>query len=482
LDINEHFLIDQLQGVGMTIKNPFLDIDRKLVGDVYTSTEPMDNLEILCDEFGSRFAGTEGEKKAVEFFQSKMKEYGLSNIHQESFEYIGWIRGQTKFEITSPIRKVISCISLPHSPPADMEVEIIDMGDGAPDDFDKRVQEIDGRMVMTTSVVSPKGSGRWIHRMEKYGRSAMAGAAAFLFVNHYPGLGPATGGIGFNIKAPIPAISISYEDGAFIKRLAKRKGAVKIRLSSTDRFETMTSWNVVGDLPGKKRPEQIVMMGSHYDGHDIAQGAGDPASGAVSVLEAARVLAKYASGLDCTVRFVFWGAEEIGLIGSNEYARIHAGELDKFRFYLNMDSAGTKNNKRDIVLHECYDLDDLFQQWRDEMALEIAIGQKVHSFSDHYPLFLKGVHTGGIESATPELGGRGFGHTHFDTVDKVSLLGLREASTLAARLALRIAGMEKWPVSPRSEKEVMEILDTPDYRAELDYKERYDTFLKSRKS
>ncbi|MBN1315888.1 MAG: hypothetical protein JXA42_10485, partial [Anaerolineales bacterium] len=127
----------------MSNRNPYLVIDQQIVGDIYTSVELMDNLEILCDEFGSRFGGTKGERQAAEFFQQKMIEYGLSNVHQEPFEYVGWRRGQTSLEIISPIRKAISCISLPHSPPAELEGTIVDMGDGAPDDFDRRASEID---------------------------------------------------------------------------------------------------------------------------------------------------------------------------------------------------------------------------------------------------------------------------------------------------------------------------------------------------
>ena len=177
----------------MSHQNPFLPTDRQIVGDVYTSTETMDNLTILCDDFGSRFGGTEGERQAAEFFKAKMKEYGLSNVHLEPVEYVGWTRGEARLEIISPVQKVIPCISLPYSPPTDLEGVIIDMKDGAPKDFDRGADEIKGKIVMTTSVVSPKGSKRWVHRSEKYGRSLLAGATGFIFVNHYPGYGPVTG-------------------------------------------------------------------------------------------------------------------------------------------------------------------------------------------------------------------------------------------------------------------------------------------------
>ena len=457
-------------------QNPFLAIDQQIVGDVYTSREPMDNLIVLCDDFGSRFGGTKGERQAADFFKAKMEAYGLSNVHLEPVEYIGWTRGETRLEIVQPIQKVIPCISLPHSPPVDLEGVIVDMGDGAPKDFERRADEIKGKVVMTTSVVNPKRSTRWIHRDEKYQRSLLAGATGFLFVNHYPGYGPATGGIGYEGAGLIPGIALSYENGALIRRVIKRQGEVRIHLTTTDRCQPMTSWNILGDLPGRQSPDQVVMLGCHYDGHDIAQGAGDPASGAVSVLEAARTLARYAPGLPCTVRFALWGIEEIGLLGSEAYAEAHADELSNIRFYLNMDSAGAQTNNRDIVLHEWPDLEALFEHWSEEMGRDFAIAQSVLAFSDHFPFFMAGVPSGAIQSAEQSLAGRGFGHTQHDTVDKVDLDGLHEASALAACLALRIASEEAWPVTRRDEETVLALLDSPEYREEQELRQRFYAF------
>ncbi|KAA3659720.1 MAG: hypothetical protein DWQ04_21460, partial [Chloroflexi bacterium] len=226
-----------------------------------------------------------------------------------------------------------------------------------------------------------------------------------------------------------------------------------------------TSWNIIGDLPGKEHPEQVVMLGSHYDGHDISQGAVDPASGSVAVLEAARVLAKYASDLPVTVRFALWGIEEIGLLGSKHHVKIHDAELDKIRFYLNMDAAGGSRAK-DIQLNKWPELDSIFVNWAEEMALPFRVGQTVNAFSDHYPFLLAGVPTGGISEVSRSNSGRGYGHTYYDTLDKVNIRNLREAAVLAARLALRIASQDKWPAKRRSQDEVTAVLDSPANREE----------------
>jgi Zn-dependent M28 family amino/carboxypeptidase len=448
-------------------ENPFLQRDRQIVGDIYTSRELAENLGVLCDGLGSRFAGSMEEKQAAEFMKAKLVSYGLQNVSLEAVQYHGWRRGEARLDLVSPIEKPIPCISLPHSPAADLEAEIIDVGDGSPEDFDKKGPEIAGKIVLTNSVVFPRGSKRWIHRSEKYGRALLAGAVGFIFVNHYAGFGPATGSIGPDRPesgaALIPGISVSMEDGAFIQRLMRRKGTVRVRLQSTDISEPMTSWNVIADLPGQRDPAIVVMLGCHYDGHDISQGAADPASGTVALLEAARVLAEYADDLPYTVRFAFWSAEEIGLIGSTQYVLQHEEELGGIRFYLNMDMAGAIDPK-DIILNEWPELEVLLAEWREIMALEFGVGQSVSAHSDHYPFMLAGVPTGGIGALDRGSDGRGYGHTMYDTVDKVELRGMREAAALAARLALRMASADEWPAARRTEAAVKEVLAGPDYR------------------
>lgn len=461
----------------MTTENPLIQVDQQMVGDIYTSQEVMDNLIILCDEFGSRFGGTEGEQNAAAFLKERMEAYGLHNVHLEPIEYLGWARGQATLTILSPVHKDLPCISLPHSPPSDLEGYLVDMDEGAPDDFEERAAEIKGKIVLTTSEARPKGSKRWIHRNEKYGRSLLAGAAGFIYVNHYPGYGPVTGGIGDYQGAGLaPGISLCKEDGAYLQRLLQRHGEVRVRIHTSDRLEPMTSWNVVGDLPGAENPEQIVMLGSHYDGHDISQGAEDPASGVVALLDAARVLARYAPNPHRTIRFVLWGIEEIGLLGSQQYAEDHSQEMDQLRFYLNMDSAGARANNRDIVLNEWPDLEPLFVAWSKEMAADFAVGQSVNAHSDHYPFFIAGVPTAGISSVRSTSSGRGYGHTRYDTVDKVEQRALREAAALSARLALRVANApaHAWPAARRSREDVEELLDGPDYREEQAYSTRLE--------
>ena len=262
----------------------------------------------------------------------------------------------------------------------------------------------------------------------------------------------------------------------FIKRLIARKGPVTVHIKSTDSMAPITSWNVIGNLRGSKQPDEIILLGSHYDGHDISQGAVDPASGVAAVLESARVLAKHAAPLPRSLRFVAWGVEEIGLLGSKAYVKEHDAELKNIRFYLNMDAAGGDMPK-DINLHAWPELGETFARYQKEMSLDFAIGQKFHDASDHYPFLLEGVVTGGIEAVRKTRGGRGYGHTWYDTLDKVNQVDVRDAASLAARLALRIACEEDWPASARDKDAVTQLLTRPERKELYDYRQRIEAYI-----
>jgi Zn-dependent M28 family amino/carboxypeptidase len=133
------------------------------------------------------------------------------------------------------------------------------------------------------------------------------------------------------------------------------------------------------------------------------------------------------------------------------------------------------------VLNEWPELEAIFGQWSEEMALPFRVKQSVSAFSDHYPFLLAGVPTGSIGNFEKGSSGRGYGHTRYDTLDKIEIRSLREAAVLAAQLSLRIAQMADWPVSRRDAEAVKTAVDNPDnqetaaFMAELD--EYYRTAL-----
>ena len=92
-------------------------IETEVLGDIWISNEAYENLTVLCDEFGSRFAGTEGEKPSAEFMAEKLQGYGLENVALDDFKYTGWERGEAKLEVLTPRREILYAQSLALCPP-----------------------------------------------------------------------------------------------------------------------------------------------------------------------------------------------------------------------------------------------------------------------------------------------------------------------------------------------------------------------------
>ncbi len=444
----------------MNNTNPYLQLDRQIVGDIYTSKEVMDNLTVLCDEYGARFAGTPEEYKAATFIADCFKRYGLHNVKLEPYPYAGWTRGnETTLAVVEPLQRTLHAISLPYCPACDLNGELVSVGCGSAPEYSALGRRGKGKFVMAESA-SPPGLGRWVHRKEKFERAVIEGASAFIFVSEHAGVGPETGSLQNNRPAPIPGISVCKEDGAFLARLLARHGKVVLKLHTNDINEPRTSWNVVADLPGGNRNPEMMILGCHYDGHDISQGAHDPASGMVAVIEAARVLATYAAdSLKNTIRFIAFGTEEIGLTGAFRYVEEHEQELDNIRFMFNMDAAGGASRKG-IVIHQWKTLHPFLTQVAAQLNADVPVGQKVHSYSDHFPFFLQGVPSGHMGDADAPPSGRGFGHTAYDTLDKVKLENLRAASAVGARIALRCANANEFPAKRRHPETVQQIVDT----------------------
>jgi len=184
---------------------------RQISADVAASDEAYANLLTLCDEIGSRFPGSDGERRAADFIEAKLADYGLTNVHREPFDYQAWKRGRASLEMTAPVRRGFSCVALPCSPSAEIEAEIIDAGQGLPADFDGLGEEVKDRIAVVSA--GPPGS-----RFSKYRRAEASGAVAFLFVSDLPGMLVRTGRLPRELDSPdpgalIPGIAVCKEIG-----------------------------------------------------------------------------------------------------------------------------------------------------------------------------------------------------------------------------------------------------------------------------
>ena len=118
------------------------EIEKYVLGEVWTSDEIYTNLRYICDDLGSRFGGSESEHQAGEFLLGKMKEYGLQNAHLEEFPVYTWERGVCELTMLAPVERQFSAISMPFTGSGDVEGEMIDIGEGETADFERAGEAI----------------------------------------------------------------------------------------------------------------------------------------------------------------------------------------------------------------------------------------------------------------------------------------------------------------------------------------------------
>ena len=407
-----------------------VDIERHLIGDIWTSPSLEDSIVYLCDVCNGRFAGTDDERRAGSFLLSRFREFGAQNVQAEPFEMRGWRRGRAHLELLDDdIPRDLPCMALAGSPAGTVQAHLVDIGPGAPADFDRHGDTIQGKAVLA--------SAQGPHRLEKYTRSHEAGVAAFLFAGSRPGMLIPAGSLGLGSARPtLPGVGLSQETGALLRRkLAQR--SIQVRIQVEGGPETVTANNILAELPGSDPDEGWIVACAHYDGHDIAQGAQDNATGTAAILEAARALAPLQPHFKAGIRFALFSGEEMGMYGSEHHVRSHLADLDRVRIVFNADIVGLAPPLT-LAVQDSPELTN----WLRELSLK-ELGARLATprlvpYSDHFSFTLVGVPSLMAMSSSPGPG-RGWGHTAADTLDKLDTRALCEATVTTARILLRMA-------------------------------------------
>ncbi|RKD93288.1 M28 family peptidase [Halopiger aswanensis] len=423
----------------------------RALGRAWTDDRAWELLTRLT-ELPHRMGGSAGERRAAEIVRETFSAVGLEDVRLEEFPMQRWERGTTAFTVlggdpatgatddrrddengdadgdatdAGRVERSFEAIALPYAPPAEVEGPLVDVGHGTPAEIEDA--DLEGAIALA-STTTPEGQ-RFVHRMEKFGHAVDAGAEAFVFANHVPGQLPPTGALKFNAEAAVPGIGVSAETGDWLSEYAERGTRARIRFDAETREGS--SQNVYGKL-GPETDEEVVVV-AHYDAHDITEGALDNGCGIATVAAASEILADIEDALECTVRIVGVGCEEIGLLGAEALAdRL---DLESVRAVVNVDGAGRFRNLR-ALSHGSEPLADLAEDVASEAGQPVVREPDPHPFSDHWPFLRASVPSLQLHSEPPEgrERGRGWGHTTADTRDKVDPRNLREHAMLTALL------------------------------------------------
>lgn len=322
--------------------DPYRDPAERLIRESLASRAAWDRLAELTDTFGNRFSGSRNLELAIEWAAAQMQKDGLENVRLEPVMVPRWVRGLESAAIVSPAPSPLAMLGLGNSvgtPPGGLEAETLVVRNY--EELEARAAEAKGRIVVFNVPFTSYGETVQ-YRSNGASRAARLGAVAMLLRSVGPtGLRtPHTGALRYATEAPkIPAAAISAEDTDRLQRLQDRGTTVRIRLEMEAKFlPDAQSHNVVGEIRGRERPEEIVVVGGHFDSWDVGTGASDDGGGCVVTWEALRLMKRLDLRPRRTVRVVLFTNEENGLRGGLGYRDRHRDELDQHVLMLESDS------------------------------------------------------------------------------------------------------------------------------------------------
>jgi len=308
----------------ISITEKYRDTADKLIAAAMADQEGLRRLQYLCDRIGNRLSGTQSLERAIAWGAAEMKEAGLENVQTPPVKVPHWVRGNESATMLAPVVKPLTMIGLGMSVRTPKEGVTADVV--VADDFDQLTamghDKIAGKIVL----MNPewKGYGQTVqYRSSSASRAAQLGAVAVL-VRSMTGRSlqtPHTGSLGYIDGMPkIPAAALSLEDTAMIARLVHTGTPVRVRLMmEAQQLPDADSHNVMGEIRGREKPEEVVVLGGHIDSWDIGQGANDDGSGIMATFQAVALIKKLGLQPRRTIRIVFWVNEENGGAGGRAY-------------------------------------------------------------------------------------------------------------------------------------------------------------------
>ena len=427
----------------------------------------------LLDEIGPRLVGTPELQASHDWAVNKMKGWGVDAYNQQYGTWKGWQRGTTHVDMTYPRVKSLSATQLAWSPATKKAVEsevvvLPNVTDKA--GFDRWLPSVKGKVVLIAQnqkvgrpdyqikeFATPElyeklktekendakvyreyfqkigyNNNELIDALEKAGASGVA-------ISNWTGIMGANRIFGAKTKA-IPMIDIDVEDYGMLYRLAENGKKPKIKIDTQSKvLPTAKTFNTIGVIKGKEKPNEYVILSAHLDSWDGAQGATDNGTGTITMMEVMRILKKYYPNNKRTILVGLWGGEEQGLNGSRGFVFDNPEIIKGTQAVFNQDNGtGRVVNISGQGFAKSYEyitrwLGGVPKEVRDHIKTDFP-GMPSGGGSDHSSFVAAGAP--GFSLSSLNWGYFGYTwHTTKDTYDKIVFDEVKNNVILAATMA-----------------------------------------------
>jgi hypothetical protein len=428
-------------------------------------TPLLNDLRELCDNIGGRPTGSRSCDRAVDWAVARFRGAGVDSVWTESYSIRGsWAGGADQAECVAPAEFPIRVAAGPFTVPTPggrpLEAALVNADDGSAASFARLGDKARGAVAL---VLSPEMKSE-VDLFAEYERDGAmfaaaqrAGVAALLIQSTRPGvlLYRHPMGLGGD-SLPIPGAIIARIHAARLARLCER-GEVRVRLDLPSRVGgPISARNVVAEIRGRERPEEIVLIGAHLDSWDLGTGAEDNGVNAATVIDIARSFKSLGLVPRRTVRFVLFTGEEQGMLGSHAYVLRHAGEMAGHVMMITFDTGSGHTTGFYLNGRE-----ELRRPLDDAVALVPGMDATDDSLeaidgTDNFDFLLSGVpNVIAKQEWAPYLPNY---HAETDVYEAVNPREARNNAALAAVLVWGLAESPNRPAPRQSRREVEQLL------------------------
>ena len=428
----------------------------RIVAAAMADTEGFEKLTYLTTSIGNRLSGSKSLERAIDWAYEGMREEKLDNVRKLPVQVPHWERGRESARMLAPVEKPLAILGLGGSvgtPKGALTASVV-----AVRSFEELAalgrDGVQGKIVLYA--VPWMGYGETVrYRASGASRAADLGALAAL-VRSATGRSlytPHTGSLRYDEgSTPIPAAAVTVEDAEWMVRLIASGQEVRVELSMDGRMlPDAESFNVVAEIAGRVKPDEVVVMGGHLDSWDVGQGAHDDGAACMAAWQALTILKKLGLTPRRTLRVVLWTNEENGLRGARAYRDFLEDDVSSHVAAIEMDGGAERPIGFGLGLRSGERTDASDAAYEEALAMLRPIGALLSSIdateirkggggADIGPLMDQGV---------PGLGLRTVGehyfdwhHTEADTLDKVEPDNVRRAIALLAVMGFVLADME----------------------------------------
>lgn len=446
----------------LTVSPETRDAVRQLIGDTILNGQAYEYDRHLADSIGPRLTGSANYSRAAEWTVQKFKALGLSNVHTEDWTIPATWEPEVPAagRILKPVEHQLHIYSLgwsPSTPREGVQGEVVHVASLAPADLDAQKSKLAGAIAfLDQSSFGEKPSS--IKTMAGIDYLLSFAPLALL----YPGGPNGTENLSsltFGTLAAVPEAQIGREDVSLLNRLLQT-GPVTARFSFTNGIRVNVQVpNVIAEIPGRELPGEVVIVAAHLDSWQPGTGAQDDGTGVAGVLEVARAIKNLNRAPRRTIRFIFFGGEEEGLLGSVAYARQHAQDLAAIDAMLVTDG-GSQPARGWFVMgreDEKASLAALKPLLTGLGADQVSLDTGFLFSSDHAAFHVQGVPTLVLTTELDKY--FGLHHKASDTFDSVVQKDLAQGAAVIAVTAYAIADSNESFAKHLSPAEVQSLLE-----------------------